>query len=45
MIAIDLIRDKVHDTNVLAHLRQDLYGKLVGDKGYLSQILFEKLLV
>lgn len=44
VIAFDLTRGNVHDTQVLEHLKQGLFGKLIGDKGYLSQTLFEDLL-
>lgn len=31
------------DDKTIAHLTKELYGKLFGDKGYISQNLFEKL--
>ena len=43
VIAFDLTRGNVHDTQVLEHLKQGLFGKLIGDKGYLSKSLFEDL--
>lgn len=44
LLAVYLTPGNVDDRKPLGHLTKDLFGKLFGDKGYLSQALFEHLL-
>jgi transposase len=44
LLAVHLTPGNVDDRNPLAAMSEDLFGKLFGDKGYLSQSLFERLL-
>lgn len=43
LLAIHLTPGNVDDRSPLAAMSENLFGKLFGDKGYLSQPLFEKL--
>lgn len=44
MLAFTLTPGNVDDRKPLPQMARDLFGKLFGDKGYLSQKLFETLL-
>lgn len=44
ILAFTLTPGNVHDQNPVPRLVNALFGKLFGDKGYLSQALFEQLL-
>jgi len=44
LLSVHLTPGNVDDRNPLAAMSKDLFGKLFGDKGYLSQSLFERLL-
>ena len=44
LLAVHLTPGNVDDRKPLPKMTQNLFGKLFGDKGYLSQALFEKLL-
>lgn len=44
LLAFDLTPGNVDDRQPVAKMTQGLWGKLFGDKGYLSQALFEQLL-
>jgi transposase len=43
LLAVHLTPGNVDDRKPLAAMSKDLFGKLFGDKGYLSQPLFERL--
>lgn len=43
LLAIHLTPGNIDDRKPLAAMSEDLFGKLFGDKGYLSQPLFERL--
>jgi hypothetical protein len=43
LLAVFLTPGKVDDREPLPHMTQDLFGKLFGDRGYISQKLFEQL--
>lgn len=43
LLAVHLTPGNVDDRSPLAAMSEDLFGKLFGDKGYLSQALFEIL--
>ena len=43
LLAVFLTAGNVDDREPLAQMTQDLFGKLFGDKGYVSQKLFEQL--
>jgi hypothetical protein len=43
VLAVALTPGNVDDRRPVAKLAQDLWGKLFGDKGYISQALFEQL--
>ena len=44
LLAVYLTLGNTDDRKPLSHLTRDLFGKLFGDKGYISQALFETLL-
>ena len=44
LLAFKLTAGNVHDITVVEELSQSIFGKLFGDKGYISAKLFEKLL-
>ena len=43
LLAFDLTAGNVHDSSMLEHLDPSLFGKLFGDKGYLSQAKTQQL--
>ncbi len=43
LLAVHLTPGNVDDRKPLSEMTKELFGKLFGDKGYLSQALFEKL--
>jgi len=43
LLAFKLTCGNKHDTSVLDHLTKNLFGKLFGDKGYISKAWFERL--
>lgn len=43
VLAVFLTPGNVDDREALAHMTKDLFGKLFGDRGYVSQKLFEQL--
>lgn len=43
LLAVHLTPGNVDDRKPLPEMTKDLFGKLFGDKGYLSQVLFEQL--
>jgi hypothetical protein len=43
LLAVFLTPGNVDDRDPLPHMTQDLFGKLFGDRGYVSQKLFEQL--
>lgn len=45
LLAVYLTPGQIDDRNPLENLTRGLFGKLFGDKGYISQTLFETLLV
>jgi hypothetical protein len=45
LLGCRLTAGKVDDRSIVAKMAEGLFGKLFGDKGYISQSLFEELLV
>lgn len=43
LLAVFLTPGNVDDRDPLLHMTQDLFGRLFGDRGYVSQALFEQL--
>jgi hypothetical protein len=44
LLAFKLTPGNVHDSKMIEPLSEDLFGKLFGDKGYLNQKIFRKML-